>query len=88
MKGCALGLILKVRVFVTRKWPIALLWAGSDYYFQHSYFLHWVTCGQGDTKLDRSGVNHYSESSEKKTKTKTKREEKNFYSLGVEKRSF
>ena len=39
-------------------------------------------------KLDRSGVNHYSESSEKKTKTKTKREEKNFYSLGVEKRSF
>ena len=25
MKGCALGLILEVRVFGTRKWPIILL---------------------------------------------------------------
>ena len=30
-KGCALGLILKVRVFGTRKWPIT---TGSEYCMQ------------------------------------------------------
>ena len=30
-KGCALGLILKVRVFETRKWPIGLLCAVAAY---------------------------------------------------------
>ena len=52
LKGCALSLILRVRVFITRNWPIALLvlWLVA-YYFQQSYFLHWVACGQGDTKL-------------------------------------
>ena len=30
-KGCPLGLILKVRVFGTRKWPIT---TGSEYYMQ------------------------------------------------------
>ena len=30
-KGCALGLILKVRVFGTQKWPIT---TGSEYYMK------------------------------------------------------
>ena len=35
-KGCALGLILKVRVFGTRKWPIGLL-TGQCFTYAHSH---------------------------------------------------
>ena len=39
LKGCALGLILRVRVFITRNWPIApLLWLVA-YYFPTVLFL-------------------------------------------------
>ena len=42
MKGCALGLTLKVRVFGTRKWPIHYFYINHDAPCSPSKILHTV----------------------------------------------